>query len=308
MGNNHAEHAHSHGVSQDADRRYLWGALILLVVFMLGEVVVAFASHSLALLSDAAHMLTDTAAIAIAIWVSHVVTRPATKRWTFGLVRAEILSGLANGATLLILGVIIVVEAVQRFFAPPEVSGWAVVITALAGVVVNVGATALLARANRDSLNIRGAYQHILTDLYGFIGTAVAGVIIVTTGWVHADAIASLIVAFLMLHAGWGLVRDAGHVLLEGAPANISVAEVREHITGVEGVLAVHDLHLWSVGSEFPVISAHIVVEDEAFYDGRLPHLLDKVQDCLQDHFDVEHSTFQFEPAVHSSHEPRRAC
>lgn len=302
---NHSAHAHSHGVSVDADRRYLWGALSVLVVFMVGEVVIAFLSNSLALLSDAAHMLTDAGAIAIAIWVSYVVVRPATGRWTYGLERAEILSGLANGATLLVLGFIIAVEAVRRFFVPPEVAGWAVVFTALAGIVVNVIATALLARANRQSLNIRGAYQHILTDLYGFIGTAVAGLIIVTTQWVHADAIASLIVAALMLRAGWVLVRDASHVLLEGAPAGMSVETVRKHISGLEGVVRVHDLHLWSVGTGTPVVSAHIVADDAAFADGRVPAMLDAVQGCLSEHFDVQHSTFQFEPEAHAGHEER---
>ncbi|WP_205647279.1 cation diffusion facilitator family transporter [Actinobaculum sp. 313] len=202
----HAGHGeHGHNISITADRRYLWSALLLILGFMLGEVVVAVASGSLALLSDAGHMLSDAGAIAVALWVTHVAQRPAHGAWTYGFTRSEILSGLGNGLTILVVALVILVEAVRRLITPPEVEGVAVVVVAVIGIGVNLLATWLLAKANRSSLNIRGAYQHILTDLYGFIGTAAAGVVIMVTHWTRADAIASILVAAIMIHAGWGV-------------------------------------------------------------------------------------------------------
>ncbi len=296
-------HSHSHTISDQADRRLLWAALIVIVTFMALEVAVAYAANSLALLSDAGHMLSDAAAIAIAIWITHIAARPASGKWTFGLRRAEVLSGLANGATMLVVAVIIVFEAFRRLVAGGDVSGWPVVITALVGIVVNLIATWLLARANRQSLNIRGAYQHILTDLYAFIGTAIAGLVIVFTGWVYADILASLLVAGLMITAGWVLVRDSGFVLLEAAPEGISLEEMEEHLLGQEHVLAVHDLHVWQVGSSEPMVSAHLVIDDECFERAESHEILDNVQACFAEHFNVSHSTFQFEREAHGEHE-----
>jgi len=303
-GHGHGGHGeHGHGISVSADRRYLWSALLLILGFMLGEVTVAVASGSLALLSDAGHMLSDAGAIAVALWVTHVAQRPAHGAWTYGFTRSEILSGLGNGLTILVVALVILVEAVRRLMTPPEVEGVAVVVVAVIGIVVNLLATWLLAKANRSSLNIRGAYQHILTDLYGFIGTAVAGVVILVTHWTRADAIASILVAGIMVHAGWGLVRDAGRVLLEAAPANADIAEIRRHMLSLQHVRAVHDLHVWSVGSQQPVVSAHLVVDEECFTTGRAPEVLDDVQGCLSAHFDIAHSTLQFEPERHAAHE-----
>ncbi|GGB29103.1 putative cation transporter [Flexivirga endophytica] len=304
-GHEHGGHAgHSHGVSINADRRYLIGALTLLGLFMIGEVIAAFASGSLALLSDAGHMLSDVGAIAAALWAMHLAAQPARGSWTFGWKRAEILSAAGNGVTLLVVSGIIAFEAVRRLIHPPEVEGGAVVIVALVGVAVNIAAAWLLARANRASLNVEGAYQHILTDLYGFIGTVVAGVVILLTGWTRADPIASLIVVALMLYAAWGLLRDSGRILLEGAPRNVDLDSLRAHLLETEHVRAVHDLHVWTVTSDLPAVSVHVVVEDECFADGHAPQLLDHLQACLHGHFDVEHSTFQLEPESHSAHEP----
>jgi cobalt-zinc-cadmium efflux system protein len=294
---------HSHAVTTDADRRYLWGALVLIALFMVAEVVTALASGSLALLSDAGHMLSDVGAIAAALWAIRLAARPAKGAWTFGWKRAEILSAAGNGVTLLVVAGIVAVEAVRRLLSPPEVEGGPVLVVALVGIAVNVVAAWLLARANRASLNVRGAYQHILTDLYGFVGTAVAAVLILTLGWTRADPLASLVVVGLMVYAAWGLLRDSARVLLEAAPKDFDLEEVRAHLLRVEHVRDVHDLHVWTVTSDLPTLSAHLVVDDTCFRDGHAPQLLDAVQECLHGHFDVEHSTFQLEPASHLAHE-----
>jgi cobalt-zinc-cadmium efflux system protein len=293
-----------HVPAADARPGPLRGALLLLLAFMVGEVVVAFWSGSLALLSDAGHMLSDVGAIAAALWAMRLAARPPTGAWTFGWKRAEILSAAGNGLTLAVVAGILAVEAVRRLVSPEPVSGTPVVVVAAVGVVVNVAATWLLARANRTSLNVEGAYQHILTDLFGFLGTLVAGVVILLTDWVRADAIASLVVVALMVRAAWSLLRDSGRVLLEGAPRDIELAEVRGHLLGNEHVRDVHDLHVWTVTSGLPTLSVHVVVDEECFRAGHAPRLLDELQECLVGHFDVEHSTFQLEPATHAQHEP----
>jgi cobalt-zinc-cadmium efflux system protein len=294
---------HAHGVRTDADRRYLWGALLLLTGFMAAEVVVALLSGSLALLSDAGHMLTDVGAIAVALWAMRLAARPATEVLTFGWKRAEILSAAGNGVTLVVIAGVVAVEAVRRLVTPPAVEGLPVLVVAIAGMVVNVAAAWLMARANRSSLNVEGAYQHVLTDLYGFIGTAIAAVVILLTGWTRADAVASLVVVGLMLYAAWGLLRDSGRILLEAAPRNVDLDDVRRHLLGVEHIRDVHDLHAWTLTSDLPALSAHLVVDDSCFLEGHAPQLLDEVQHCLQGHFDVDHSTFQIEPASHAGHE-----
>lgn len=302
----HAEahaHGHAHGPSADADRRYLAAALGLLLAFLVAEVVVAVVSGSLALLSDAGHMLSDVGAIALALAAARLALRPADGRWTFGLHRAEILSAAVNGVTLLVVAVLVAVEAVRRLVHPPDVEGWPVVVTAVVGCVVNVVVAALLARADRRSLNVEGAYQHVLTDLYGFIGTLVAGVVVLATGWTRADPVASLLVMGLLLYAAWGLLRDSGRVLLEGAPDDTDLAAIRAHLLEVPHVHEVHDLHVWTVTSSLPALSAHVVVDDDCFADGHAPQILDQIQECLAGHFDVEHSTFQLEPPGHAAHE-----
>lgn len=299
----HAGEGHEHGVSQDADRRLLWSALLLLGAFMAGEVVVAIYSGSLALLSDAGHMLSDVGAIAAALWAMRLAARPASLVWTYGFKRAEILTAAINGITLLVVGGILAVEAVRRLTDPPEVEGGLVLVVALVGCVVNVVAVWMLARANRSSLNVEGAYQHILTDLYGFIGTAVAGLVILTTGWAYADPIATLVVVGLMLHAAWGLLKQSGRVLLEGAPEHVDLDAVRRRLLAVDHIVDVHDLHVWTITSGLPSLTAHLVVEDGCFSDGHAPQLLAQVQTSLHEEFDVEHSTFQFEPRDHASSE-----
>lgn len=297
------QHEHQHvAVGAQTDRRYLWGALVVLAAFALGEGVVAWVTNSLALLTDAFHMLSDIAAIGAAIWALRIAARPATAQLTFGWRRAEILSALLNGATLVVVGGFLGVEGFRRLLEPPAVAGGAVLVTALAGVAVNLVATWLLARANRTSLNIEGAYQHVLTDLYAFIGTAIAGLVMITTGWTRADAVASLFVCGLMLRSGVRLVRAAGWVLLEATPRDYDLAEIREHLLAIDGVVDVHDLHVWTVSDALPLASAHVAVSDACFTDGHASQVLVAVQECLRGHFDVEHSTFQVEPERLAGH------
>jgi cobalt-zinc-cadmium efflux system protein len=297
-------HDHSHGVLPGANRLYLSVALGLIVAFMVVEVAVALLSGSLALLADAGHMLIDAGAIGGSIWALHLAQRPASKTWSFGLKRAEILAAAVNGVTLLVVAVVVLVEAVGRLVHPVAVHGGAMVAVAAGGIVVNACATWVLSRANRRSLNIEGAFQHMVTDLYSFIGTAVAGVVIIATGWNRADPIASLFVVALVLKAAWALLRAAGRILLEGTPEAVDLDDVRRHLGELPEVLAVHDLHAWTLTSDLPALTAHVVVTDRCLCDGSAPRVLDHLQDCLANHFDVEHSTFQLEAASHADHEP----
>ncbi|HEX6520249.1 MAG TPA: cation diffusion facilitator family transporter [Streptosporangiaceae bacterium] len=299
----HTPHAHDHGPGIGSDRRYLLAALVLLAAFMLAEVITAILSGSLALLSDAGHMLSDVGAIGGSLWAISLTARPPAGKWTFGWKRAEILSAAANGITLLVVAGIVTAAAISRLIHPPAVDGGPVIAVAAAGIAVNVAASLVLARANRSSLNVQGAFRHVLTDLYGFTGTVIAGIIIVTTGFTRADAIASLIVVGLMVKAAWELLRDSGRVLLEAAPENLDLEQVRAHLGSVPHVLGVHDLHAWTVTSGLPALSAHIAIDDSCFSDGHAPRLLDQLQACLAGHFDVEHSTFQLEAAAHTGHE-----
>jgi cobalt-zinc-cadmium efflux system protein len=285
------EHHHHHAVTPDADKRKIGVALGLILAFMAFEVVVAIIADSLALLSDAAHMLTDAGALALALVAIRLAARPAGGSMTFGFKRAEILSALLNGATLAVLGAVIVIEAVQRLIDPPEVRGALVVGVALVGMVVNIAAAWMLARAERRSLNVEGSLQHILTDLYAFIATAISGVLILTLGFDRADPIASLIVAGLMFRAAWSLTRDSGRVLLEGAPSGLDPDEIGRAMCAVPSVSEVHDLHVWEVTSGFPALSAHVLVgTDDDCHTARLA-----IEAVLEDRFHLHHTTLQMD-------------
>ena len=287
MSSGHA--GHSHGVGADADRRLLATALALIVTFMVAEVVVGLLAHSLALLADAGHMLSDAAAIALALVAVRLAARPARGSYTYGLKRAEILSAQANGVTLLLLAVAFVVEGARRLVDPPDVRGGLVLAVALAGIVVNLLAAWVLSKANRRSLNIEGSFQHIVTDLYAFIGTAVAAVVVLTTGWQRADPLATLLVAALMTRAGYGLVRESGRVFLEAAPRGIDPAAVERGISRSEGVLEVHELHIWEVTSGFPALSAHVLVDTACDCHASRQDL----EAMLAREFGIEHTTLQ---------------
>ncbi|MBO0875177.1 MAG: cation transporter [Pseudonocardia sp.] len=247
-------------MSAGADQRWLAGALGLIVAFMVGEVVVGVLAGSLALLSDAAHMLTDAASIALALWVIRLAARPATGRMTYGWKRAEVLSAQANGLTLLLLGVWLAYEAIRRLITPPGVVGGLVLAVALVGIGVNLTATWMINKANRTSLNVEGAFQHILNDLFAFIATALAGLVILLTGFTRADAIASLVVVALMVKAGIGLVRESGRIFLEAAPAGLDPDAIGVALAAHPHVAEVHDLHIWEITSGQPALSAHVLV------------------------------------------------
>ena len=284
-------HGHDHGVSTETEVRPLAVALGLIVAFMAGEVVLALVAHSLALLSDAAHMLVDAAALGLSVWAARLARRPAGGRMTFGFRRAEILSAQANGLTLLLLGAVIVAEAIRRLVSPPDVRGGLVLGTACVGAAVNVLALRQVARANRANLNVEGSYKHLLTDLYAFAATAVAGAIVWTTGFERADPIASLAVAASMLAASWPLLRATGRILLEGAPEGLSPEEIAGAIRAESGVTNVHDLHVWEISSGFPALSAHVLV-------GQLEdcHAIRReLEKLLHDRFEIDHTTLQVE-------------
>jgi cobalt-zinc-cadmium efflux system protein len=253
-------HGHGHGVGRTADRRWLAAALALILTFMAAEFVVGLLAGSLALISDAAHMLTDAAAIGLALVAIRLAARPAQGGYTYGLRRAEILSAQANGITLLLLAAWFCYEGVRRLIEPPAVEGGLVLVTALVGIVVNVATTWCVSRADRSSLNVEGAFQHILNDLFAFIATAIAGLVVLTTGFARADALAALVVAGLMIKAGWSLLRESGRIFLEAAPRGVDPDRIGAELATVEGVAEVHDLHIWEITSGEPALSAHVLV------------------------------------------------
>ena len=286
----HAAHGHAHG--RDADRGALRTALILIVGFMVCELIAGLLTGSLALLSDAAHMLTDAVALAIALFAARLAERPAQGAMTYGLGRAEILSAQANGVTLLVLGVLIVIDAIRRLVSSPHVHATPVLVVALAGVLVNLVVVRVLARGTDPasrSLNVEGSYQHILTDLFGFIATAIAALVIIVSGFDRADAIASLLIAALMLHAGYGLVMASGRVFMEAAPSGLDPDAIGRALAAEPGVVEVHDLHVWEVTSGFPALSAHVVVRagDDCHERRRA------LQAIVSERFGVDHTTLQ---------------
>jgi cobalt-zinc-cadmium efflux system protein len=284
---------HSHTVITDTNTRRLGIALALIVGFMTVEVVVGIFAHSLVLLSDAGHMVTDAGAIGLSLVALRLAARPAAGAMTFGLKRAEILSAQANGATLLVLGLLITYEAVRRLIEPPTVDGWSVLAVALAGIVVNVVATWQLAKANRENMAIEGSFQHLVTDLYAFIGTAVAAGVILATGFERADPIASIAVALFMFRSAYGLLKNSGRVLLEASPEGIDPRAVGAALAAHPNVVDVHDLHVWEIAVGFPSLSAHVLVRpgDDCHAARR------ELEQTLATRFGIEHTTLQVDHA-----------
>ena len=285
-------HRHNHG----GDRRALLVALALIAGLMAVEVVAGILAHSLALLSDAAHMLTDAGAIALSLLALRLAARPAGGSLTFGLRRAEVLSAQANGGALLVLAVLILYEAVRRLVTPLDAGGWTILLVALAGTAVNLVATAQLARANRANMAVEGSYQHLLTDLAAFAATAVAGAVILGTGFTRADPLASLVVVALMLRSAYGLLRDSGRVLLEAAPSGMDVEQIGLALAADPRVSSVHDLHVWEIGADFSALSAHVLVRQ-----GDDCHAVRRdLERLLAERFDLHHTTLQVEHAESS--------
>ena len=296
VAHSHGGHDHSHAISAEADTRMLALALAINVVFMAIEIGVGVVADSLALLSDAAHMLTDAGAIGLALVAARLARRRAKGSMTFGLKRGEILSAQVNGMTLLILALFIVYEGIVRLIEPPQVDASLVLWVALAGLLANLGAAWALAKANRESLNVEGAFQHNLIDAFGSIGAAVAAGVILVTGFERADPIASLLVAALMLRSAYGLLKASGRIFLEAAPEGMDPDRIGRALLAEPGVVEVHDLHLWEITSGFPALSAHVIVEPEADCHQIRFHLAES----LKSSFQIDHSTLQVE------HRPER--
>jgi cobalt-zinc-cadmium efflux system protein len=295
---------HSHGVTATGrHRQTLIAVLALTTLVAVGEVIGAVITGSLVLFADAAHMAADAAGLGLSLFAAFVAARPPTERRTFGYARAEILAAMANAVLLLAMAGFILYEAIQRLVSPQAVGSGLLIVFGVIALAANAVSLLLLRQGQAESLNLRGAFLEVASDTLGAAAVIVTGVIIATTGFTRADPIASLAVGLLILPRTWRLLRETVDVLLEASPRGMDLNEVRRHMTTLNGVRDVHELHAWTITSGLPVLSAHVVVDPEFFDDGRCFSMLDRLQDCLRGHFDVEHSTFQLEPAGHASHE-----
>jgi cobalt-zinc-cadmium efflux system protein len=295
---------HSHGVTATGrHRQTLITVLALTTLVAVGEVIGAVITGSLVLFADAAHMAADAAGLGLSLFAAFAAARPPTERRTFGYARAEILAAMANAVLLLAMAGFILYEAIQRLVSPEAVGSGLLIVFGVIALAANAVSLLLLRQGQAESLNLRGAFLEVASDTLGAAAVIVTGVIIATTGFTRADPIASLVVGLLILPRTWRLLRETVDVLLEASPRGMDLNEVRRHMTTLNGVRDVHDLHAWTITSGLPVLSAHVVVDPEFFDDGRCFSMLDRLQDCLRGHFDVEHSTFQLEPAGHASHE-----
>lgn len=298
------EHSHDHAAGV-TNRVRLLVAIAVIAVFLVVEVVGAILSGSLALLADAGHMLSDLIGLLIALFALMIAARPATDRQTFGYQRAEVFGALVNGLLLAGIAAFVGVEAINRLVAPSgvEVSSVPMLVVAIAGLGANVAALLVLRGGSRDSIGMRGAYLEVLGDLFGSVAAILAAVVILVTGFLQADAVASLVIVGLIVPRALLLLRDVVRILSQAVPGGTDVQEIREHILETDGVLDVHDVHVWAITSGAPVFSAHVVVDSALFASGGTGALLDRLSGCLAGHFDVEHSTFQLEPAEHAAHE-----
>ncbi|HEY9391231.1 MAG TPA: cation diffusion facilitator family transporter [Mycobacteriales bacterium] len=295
--------AHDHRHSGGAPRGRLAAVLAVTVAVLAAEVVGAALTGSLALLADAGHLLTDAGGIALALVASTLARRPPTPARTFGHHRMEILAAAANALLLVAVSVYILVKGALRLVEPPAVSAGGLAVFAVVGLVGNAVSAGLLLPAARGNLNARGAFLEVLSDGVASLAVLVAAVVISTTGWQRADAVVSLLVAVFILPRTWRLFREATEVLLEGTPPGVDIGELRRHLLEVPGVLEVHDLHAWAISSGIPVLSAHVVVDDQTLAAGGHGRVLDRLCGCLSGHFAIEHCTFQIEPAGHRDHE-----
>ncbi|GGQ88292.1 cation diffusion facilitator family transporter [Streptomyces althioticus] len=309
MGAGH-DHGHAHGAPSGgtvsaAYRGRLRIALAITVFVMVVQIVGGMLADSLALVADAAHMATDALGLGMALLAIHFAGRPPSERRTFGLARAEILAALANCLLLLGVGGYVLYEAVQRFITPADTAGGLAMVFGAVGLAANLVSLSLLMRGQKESLNVRGAFLEVAADALGSVTVIVAALVIVTTGWTAADPIASLVIALMIVPRTLKLLRETLDVLLEAAPKGVDMAEVRAHILNTPGVEDVHDLHAWTITSGMPVLSAHVVVSADTLNAIGHEKMLHELQDCLGDHFDVQHCTFQLEPSGHAEHEAR---
>ncbi|MFJ4713403.1 cation diffusion facilitator family transporter [Streptomyces sp. NPDC088785] len=291
------------GTAASAHRGRLRVALGITVTVMVVEIVGGLVADSLALIADAAHMATDALGLAMALLAIHFANRPAGERRTFGYARAEILAALANCLLLLGVGGYVLVEAVRRFLEPAETAGGTTIVYALVGLAANMISLSLLARGRAASLNVRGAFLEVAADALGSVAVLVSATVVLTTGWQAADPIASLVIGLMIVPRTLALLRETLDVLLESAPKGVDMALVRQHVLALPGVVDVHDLHAWTITSGMPVLSAHVVVSAETLDALGNEKMLHALQECLGDHFDVAHCTFQLEPGGHAEHE-----
>ncbi len=298
-------HDHSHGLTATGrNRRRLVAVLCITLGVMVVQAIGAWLSGSLALLADAGHMLTDATGVGIALLAASLAMRPATDARTFGWQRAEILAALGNAVILCTVGVLVIREAFLRWSSTPEVDSTLMLWVAVVGALANAISLLILARGRGESLNMRGAYLEVLGDLLGSGAVIIAAIVIATTGFLRADAIASFAIGLMILPRAVSLLRDVADVLMEATPRDVDLVEVRDHIRGLPGVVDVHDLHAWTITSGVPVLSAHIVLSAEQIDHDLECATLDNLADCLRGHFDVDHCTFQLEPIGHADHEP----
>ncbi|MET4093578.1 cation diffusion facilitator family transporter [Arthrobacter sp. UYCu712] len=305
------DHSHSHGItasgtSTGKHRKRLVAVLAITLAVVVIQLIGALVSGSLALLADAGHMLSDAAGVFIALLAAWIATRPASDQRTYGYQRAEVLAALANALVLIVIAVLIFTEAIRRLGSTPEVHTDIMLAAAVLGAVANLISLLILRGAQKESLNVRGAYLEVLGDLLGSLAVIAAAIVIMITGYQAADTFASILIAFMILPRAWHLLRDVVDVLLEASPKGVDVKLIREHILAVDGVVSVHDIHIWTITSGMPVFSAHVVVEDAALGARGADRVLDKLVTCLGQHFDTEHCTFQLEPVTHAEHEARQ--
>ncbi len=297
-------HDHAHGLTTTGQhRRSLLAVLLITLTVAVSEAIGAWLTASLVLFADAAHMAADAAGVGLSLLAVVFATRPATPRRTFGYARAEILAAVVNAVLLFGMAVFIVVEAIRKLVAPDQVRSPLLIAFGVVALAANAVSLTLLRRGQAESLNIKGAFLEVGSDALGAAAVIVTGLVILLTGFTRADPIASLLLGALILPRTWRLLADAIDVLLEASPRGVDLSEVRRHLTGLAGVRQVHDLHAWTITSGLPVLSVHVVVEPDVLADGRSAVMLDALQQCLSGHFDVEHSTFQIEPAGHLDHE-----
>ncbi len=290
-GHSHAGHSHaghSHGAGSSVARLRI--ALVITAVILVAEAVGGYLANSLALLADAGHMLTDVAALALSLFVAWFSQRPETDKRTYGYLRLEILAAFLNGATLLLISVWIIWQAINRLRTPEPVQSGLMLVVAVLGLVANGVSAWVLHPSGDDNLNVRGAYLHIVGDLLGFVGTIIAALLIRQFGWLAADTIASVVVSALILRGAWTLVRDSTDILMESTPAHISAAAVRDQLTAIPGIESVHDLHVWTVTSNVIAMSVHAIVREPE----RQQHVLEHALDAMR-LFGIQHVTVQLE-------------
>ena len=297
-------HDHDHS-TESSGRGRLAIALGITAAVLVAEVIGSIVTGSLALLVDAAHMLTDAGGLAIALTAATLVGRPANSKRTWGLARAEVLGATAQAAILLAVGIFVLVEAVQRLFQPPEIAGSQLVVFGVIGLLGNVASIVILASGRRKNLNMRAAFLEVLNDALGSVAVIAAAIVIAVTGFQLADVIAAIVIGALILPRAVLLLRDTTAVLLESTPKGVNLDAVRDHLLELPHVTAIHDLHVTQIATGMPVLTAHVVVDDSCFYDGHNAQMLDDLQHCVAEHFavQIEHSTFQLEPAGHGAHE-----